>query len=63
MSAAKADLHGLVALIVLIQHGHAHEHLEHPGKFAERDLPDYTGRDWNERAFTIGIGGYAHLMS
>jgi hypothetical protein len=27
------------------------------GKFAERDLPDYSGRDWNERAFTIGIGG------
>ncbi len=28
------------------------------GKFSERDLPDYSGRDWTERAFTIGIGGY-----
>jgi urease accessory protein len=31
--------------------------LTHPGKFAERDMPDFSGRDWNERAFTIGIGG------
>ncbi|EFP90623.1 urease accessory protein [Puccinia graminis f. sp. tritici CRL 75-36-700-3] len=38
-------------------HGHSHEHLDHPGKFLERDLPDFTGRDWNERAFTVGIGG------
>lgn len=28
-----------------------------PGKFAERDMPDYTGRNWTERAFTVGIGG------
>lgn len=35
----------------------SHEHLDHPGKFLERDLPDYSGRDWGERAFTIGIGG------
>jgi hypothetical protein len=27
------------------------------GKFSERDMPDYSGRDWTERAFTIGIGG------
>lgn len=27
------------------------------GKFAERDMPDYSGRDWNERGFTVGIGG------
>lgn len=27
------------------------------GKFAERDMPDYTGRNWTERAFTVGIGG------
>ncbi|KAK8850498.1 urease accessory protein UreG [Kwoniella newhampshirensis] len=39
------------------EHGHTHEHLEHAGKFSERDMPDYSGRDWNERAFTIGIGG------
>ncbi|WWD08329.1 urease accessory protein UreG [Kwoniella europaea PYCC6329] len=39
------------------EHGHTHEHLEHAGKFSERDMPDYSGRDWEERGFTIGIGG------
>ncbi|KAF8349233.1 P-loop containing nucleoside triphosphate hydrolase protein [Amanita rubescens] len=39
------------------EHGHTHEHLDHPGKFAERDLPDYSKRDFQERGFTIGIGG------
>ncbi|KAH9810617.1 hypothetical protein DFH28DRAFT_932727 [Melampsora americana] len=33
------------------------EHLNHPGKFTEEDLPNYEGQDWIERAFTIGIGG------
>lgn len=28
------------------------------GKFAERDLPDYSKRDFRERGFTIGIGGF-----
>ncbi|KAG8955944.1 hypothetical protein FRC04_006392 [Tulasnella sp. 424] len=40
-----------------LEHGHTHEHLEHAGKFAERDMPDYSGRNWEERGFTIGIGG------
>lgn len=40
-----------------IEHGHAHEIMEHAGKFTERDLPDYSMRNWEERAFTIGIGG------
>lgn len=39
------------------EHGHTHEHLENAGKYSERDMPDYKGRDWSERAFTIGIGG------
>ncbi|EPS98666.1 hypothetical protein FOMPIDRAFT_1031339 [Fomitopsis schrenkii] len=39
------------------EHGHTHEHLEHPGKFAERDLPDYSSRNFEERGFTVGIGG------
>ncbi|KAM0753711.1 urease accessory protein UreG [Meredithblackwellia eburnea MCA 4105] len=39
------------------EHGHTHEFMEHPGKFSERDLPDYSGRNWKERGFTIGIGG------
>lgn len=38
-------------------HGHTHEHLDHPGKFSERDLPDYSLRNFQERGFTIGIGG------
>jgi len=39
------------------EHGHTHEHLDNPGKFAERDLPDYSSRNFEERGFTIGIGG------
>jgi urease accessory protein len=27
------------------------------GKFAERDLPDYSLRNFQERGFTVGIGG------
>jgi urease accessory protein len=38
-------------------HGHTHEILEHPGRYSEREQPNYQGRDWSERAFTIGIGG------
>ncbi|KAI0078229.1 urease accessory protein UreG [Panus rudis PR-1116 ss-1] len=38
-------------------HGHTHEHLENPGKYAERDLPDYSSRNFEERGFTVGIGG------
>ncbi|KAM5544268.1 hypothetical protein V8D89_001928 [Ganoderma adspersum] len=39
------------------EHGHTHEILDHPGRFAERDMPDYAGRNFEERGFTIGIGG------
>ncbi|KAF7317232.1 Urease accessory protein UreG [Mycena chlorophos] len=38
-------------------HGHTHEHLDHAGKFAERDMPDYSARNFQERGFTVGIGG------
>jgi len=38
-------------------HGHTHEHLDHPGTFSERDLPEYTSRNFEERGFTVGIGG------
>jgi urease accessory protein len=38
-----------------IGHDHTHEHLEHPGHFHERDAPRV--RDFNQRAFTVGIGG------
>jgi len=39
------------------EHGHAHEHLENPGKFSERDMPEYASRNFEERGFTVGIGG------
>ncbi|TFK20589.1 urease accessory protein ureG [Coprinopsis marcescibilis] len=39
------------------EHGHTHEHMEHPGRYAERDLPDYSVRNFEERGFTVGIGG------
>ena len=35
--------------------GHAHEHLDHPGRFNERELP--LQRDFIQRAFTVGVGG------
>ena len=39
------------------EHGHSHEILSGPGSYAHREMPLTAGRDWNERAFTIGIGG------
>jgi urease accessory protein len=39
-------------------HGHTHEIMEHAGKYGERDLPDFTGRDWKSRGFTIGSSCY-----
>lgn len=39
-------------------HGHTHEILDGPGSFLGREMPIIEGRDWNERAFTVGIGGY-----
>jgi hypothetical protein len=44
--------HGLGA------HGHSHEILDGPGSFPKREMPLIEGRDWKDRAFTIGIGGY-----
>jgi hypothetical protein len=40
-------------------HGHTHEILDGPGSYLGREMPIVEGRDWRERAFTIGIGGYA----
>ena len=36
-------------------HGHSHEHMDHPGKYDER--PSSHDRDWEERSFTVGLGG------
>lgn len=38
-------------------HGHSHEILDSPGSYLLREMPIVEGRDWKERAFTVGIGG------
>ena len=39
-------------------HGHTHEKMDNPGAFDKRYPPlDETKRNWDERAFTVGIGG------
>jgi urease accessory protein len=43
-----------------VDHGHTHEILDGPGSFLGREMPIIEGRDWEERAFTIGIGGYVN---
>ena len=42
-----------------VEHGHSHEILDGPGSYIAREMPLSEGRDWTDRAFTIGIGGYA----
>jgi len=42
-----------------VDHGHTHEILDGPGSFLGREMPIIEGRNWEERAFTVGIGGYA----
>jgi len=44
-------------------HGHSHEILDGPGSYLAREAPIVEGRDWSERAFTVGIGGYKRLTS
>lgn len=43
-------------------HGHTHEILDGPGSFLGREMPIIEGRNWEERAFTIGIGGCVSLF-
>ncbi|SOV09817.1 related to Gamm1 protein / Ni-binding urease accessory protein (UreG) [Ustilago sp. UG-2017a] len=40
-----------------VDHGHTHDIMGHPGKFNDRDVPNYEKRNFAERAFTVGIGG------
>lgn len=41
-----------------ITHKYSHEHMEHPGNFNERPTArTANNRDWQERAFTVGLGG------
>ncbi len=35
--------------------GNGHSHSEHPGHFHDRERP--LGREFNQRAFTVGVGG------
>ncbi len=37
------------------QNGNGHSHAENPGHFHDRELP--RDRDFNQRAFTVGVGG------
>src|SRR5882762_4358524 len=34
-----------------------HTLIHNTGNFSERDLPDYSLRNFEERGFTVGIGG------
>ena len=43
----------------VVEHGHSHEILDGPGSYIAREMPLDEGRDWTDRAFTVGIGGYA----
>ncbi|KAF3031268.1 hypothetical protein E8E12_001347 [Didymella heteroderae] len=38
-------------------HSHTHEILDGPGSFLGREMPVVEARSWEERSFTIGIGG------
>lgn len=44
-----------------LDHGHTHEILDGPGSYMGREMPIIEGRNWEERAYTVGIGGYVSL--
>ena len=52
--------HSHDAAAIAAEHGHSHEILTGPGSFLAREPPIVDGRDFSERAFTIGIGGYGY---
>jgi hypothetical protein len=35
--------------------------IRNPGKYSERDMPDYSNRNFPERGFTVGIGGQVYF--
>ena len=45
-----------------VDHGHTHEILDGPGSFLGREMTIVECRDFKERAFTVGIGGYVLLV-
>jgi hypothetical protein len=44
------------------EHGHSHDVLHGPGSYMDREMPLIEGRDWADRAFTVGIGGYGFSL-
>lgn len=48
----------------LQSHSHAHDHeiLPGPGSYVGREMPIIGGRNWAERAFTVGIGGLVEVL-
>ncbi|KAL8878424.1 MAG: hypothetical protein Q9198_003760 [Flavoplaca austrocitrina] len=49
--------HDLASGVTGHGHGHTHEIYNGPGSYPSREMPLSEGRDFNDRAFTIGIGG------
>ncbi|KAK3680727.1 CobW/HypB/UreG, nucleotide-binding domain-containing protein [Podospora appendiculata] len=49
--------HSHEALPSAADHGHSHEILDGPGSYLGREMPIIEGREWADRAFTVGIGG------
>jgi hypothetical protein len=47
-----------VSTFSAVEHGQSHEILDGPGSYWGREMPLIEGRDWKDRAFTVGIGGY-----
>jgi urease accessory protein len=45
------------------EHGHSHEILDGPGSYLNREMPITEGRNWADRAFTVGIGGFVLFPS
>lgn len=41
----------------IMAHGHSHDIPDGPGSYIGREMPDFSGRDFGRRAYTIGIGG------
>ena len=49
--------HSHPTVVSAAEHGHSHEILDGPGSYLGREMPIIEGRNWEERAFTVGIGG------
>ncbi|KAK0626106.1 urease accessory protein-like protein [Immersiella caudata] len=54
---AHGHSHSHEGIFSAAEHGHSHEILDGPGSYLGREMPIVEGRVWEDRAFTIGIGG------